>query len=250
MTHTRRLLGLALALALGPVGCIIGSPVAAFSGEPWGMTRDDWSALGGRERGPIWGGAPVFAAIDLPFAFVLDTGFLPISGLIWLIRLAADGDDDGGHGHSHGDGEHDHDHDGDGESDHTHVDDEDFVDPTASTHTHADGTTHAHDEPHAPADTRREDLTQPSATPTRGHHHGDFLYRHHHGDGDFDHTHPDKHHHGDGNLNHDHGNGDPNHVHLSDHHHGDYDLDHHHGDGVFDHTHPPGTPKVYPASGN
>src|SRR5688500_14237309 len=104
-------LTLTVAVALAP-GCIFGSPVAAFSGEPYGMTRDDWSAIGGA-RPPIWGGHPVFAAIDLPFAFVLDTGFLPISLLIWGIKALGDGKDEHDHGedadHTHeGDADHDH----------------------------------------------------------------------------------------------------------------------------------------------
>lgn len=112
---------LAGALALAP-GCILGSPVAAFSGEPYGMTRDDASAIGG-ERWPIWGGHPVMAAIDIPFAAVLDTAFLPISLIVWGISALGD---DGGHGHGHGDDGHDHDdgddhdHDDGGDHGHTH----------------------------------------------------------------------------------------------------------------------------------
>lgn len=104
---------LVASLALGP-GCILGSPVAAFSGEPYGMTRDDASAIGG-ERWPIWGGHPVMAAIDIPFAAVLDTAFLPIALIMWGITSLADGGDGHGHGHGHGDGHH-----GDGEHDHAH----------------------------------------------------------------------------------------------------------------------------------
>ncbi len=122
--RARVLVALALCapLFLGK-GCLIGSPVAAFSGEPYGMTRDDVDALGGR-RSAIWGRAPWAAAIDLPFAFVLDTGFLPISLLIWAI-VALAGDDDHGdehddeYDHDHRDGR-DHGHDHDGEADHDH----------------------------------------------------------------------------------------------------------------------------------
>lgn len=126
----RILLGLALVLTLAlPPGCIFGSPVAAFSGEPYGMTRDDLSALDGK-RGPIWGGRPVLAAIDLPFAAILDTGFLPIALIFWGISAAVGGGDDHGHGgggrgYSRDDGE-----------EHTHDDGEE--------HTHGDG-----DEPHS-----------------------------------------------------------------------------------------------------
>lgn len=94
--RARVLVALALSapLFLGK-GCLIGSPVAAFSGEPYGMTRDDVDALGGR-RSAIWGRAPWAAAIDLPFAFVLDTGFLPISLLVWaIVALAGGGDEHG-----------------------------------------------------------------------------------------------------------------------------------------------------------
>ena len=242
MTRTRRAvwITLACALALGPSGCLLGSPVAAFSGEPWGMFRDDIDALSGK-KAPIWGGNPVAAAIDLPFAFVLDTGLLPISGLIWLIRLPFGG---GGHSHGHGDGDHDHD-----EADHDHDEapselahDDDGHAHGPDTHTHDDGTAHAHDE-----DSHTDDLTS-EAPPTRrrGHHHGDFSFRHHHGDGNYEHVHAERHHHGDGNLEHEHGNGDTQHAHLSDHHHGDHDFDHHHGDAVFDHAHPLDAPNVHP----
>lgn len=79
----------------GPAGCLIGSPVAAISGEPYGMTIDDAKSLQGK-KGRIWSGAPFFAAVDIPFAAVLDTAFLPISLLVWGIRaLASDeGEDD------------------------------------------------------------------------------------------------------------------------------------------------------------
>src|SRR5690606_20732818 len=110
---------LAASLVLGP-GCILGSPVAAFSGEPYGMTRDDASAIGG-EHWPIWGGHPVMAAIDIPFAAVLDTAFLPFALIFWGITAIGDDGGDGGHDHEHdhGDGEYDH-HHGDGEYDHAH----------------------------------------------------------------------------------------------------------------------------------
>ena len=95
-------LTLCLTLLVAP-GCIVGSPVSAISGEPYGMTRDDVGAIGGKKR-PIWGGHPVAAAIDLPFAFVLDTVFLPISLLIWGIKALAGSDDrDDGHSHGHDD---------------------------------------------------------------------------------------------------------------------------------------------------
>lgn len=109
------------ALALAP-GCILGSPVAAFSGEPYGMTRDDVEAIGG-ERWPIWGGHPVMAAVDIPFAAVLDTAFLPISLIVWGLSALGDGGEDehghgdDGHDHDHGDDGHDH---ADGEPEHVH----------------------------------------------------------------------------------------------------------------------------------
>lgn len=84
---------LALLVVLSP-GCIVGSPLAAFSGEPYGMVIDDVKAIQGR-NGRIWSQAPAFAVFDIPFAFVLDTGFLPISCLMWLILHAGDGDDGG-----------------------------------------------------------------------------------------------------------------------------------------------------------
>lgn len=92
----RRVLALSLSIALVVApGCVVGSPLAAFSGEPYGMTLDDVASLQGR-KGRIWSGAPAFAAIDLPFAAVLDTGLLPISLPIWAIRaLASDGDEAG-----------------------------------------------------------------------------------------------------------------------------------------------------------
>lgn len=117
-TLRRAAVCLAVALALSP-GCILGSPVAAFSGEPYGMTIDDAEAIGG-ERWPIWGGHPVMAAIDIPFAAVLDTAFLPISLLFWGISALGDGGDDG-HGHGH--------------DDHGHADDG---------HSHDDGEDHGH----------------------------------------------------------------------------------------------------------
>lgn len=127
----RFLLGIALALTVAlPPGCIFGSPVAAFSGEPYGMTRDDWSAIGGK-RGPVWGGHPVVAAIDLPFAAVLDTAFLPIALIFWGISAAVGGGDDHGHGRDGGGGR--------------------YSDEEEEEHSHDDGEEHSHgdgDEPH------------------------------------------------------------------------------------------------------
>lgn len=118
------LLLLVLALTLGgPSGCLIGSPLAAISGEPYGMTVDDVRAVQGK-RGRIWSGAPVFAVIDIPFAAVLDTAFLPISLVVWGIGALAGSDED--------------DHDHDDEDGHTHGEGE------GDTHTHADGQTHSH----------------------------------------------------------------------------------------------------------
>ena len=92
MRHTHSLFHLLLALSLIVTpGCILGSPLAAFSGEPYGMVIDDVEAIQGRKK-RIWSGAPAFAVIDIPFAFVLDTGLLPISLIMWGI-LALGGDD-------------------------------------------------------------------------------------------------------------------------------------------------------------
>lgn len=127
------------ALVLGP-GCVMGSPVAAFSGEPYGMTRDDVAAIGG-DRWPIWGGHPVMAAIDIPFAAVLDTAFLPIALIVWGLSSLAGGGEDPDHGHSHGRGD-DHDH-GHGDEPHSHDD--------RHHHSHGDGYSHSHeggDRPH------------------------------------------------------------------------------------------------------
>jgi uncharacterized protein YceK len=86
-------LSLALCLVLTP-GCLLGSPLAAVSGEPYGMVVDDVKALQGK-NGRIWSKAPFFAAIDLPIAFCLDTAFLPISLITWGISaLAADEEDE------------------------------------------------------------------------------------------------------------------------------------------------------------
>jgi len=74
-------------------GCLVGSPLAAFSGEPYGMVRDDIKAISG-QNGPIWAGAPAFAVFDIPLAAVLDTAFLPISCIMWLILHAGEDDDD------------------------------------------------------------------------------------------------------------------------------------------------------------
>ncbi|MGE0711551.1 MAG: YceK/YidQ family lipoprotein [Planctomycetota bacterium] len=92
--RTSALLALALVLcaALTP-GCIVGSPLSAFSGEPYGMTIDDVHALQGRKTA-IWAEAPFFAAIDIPFAAVLDTGFLPIAAIMWLILPSHSDDED------------------------------------------------------------------------------------------------------------------------------------------------------------
>ena len=87
---------LVVSVAVGP-GCLLGSPLAAFSGEPYGMTIDDIGALGGR-NGKIWSGAPVLAFLDLPLAAVLDTGFLPISLIMWgILSISGAGGDDGDH---------------------------------------------------------------------------------------------------------------------------------------------------------
>lgn len=75
-------------------GCLLGSPLAAIGGEVYGQTRDDITAVTTDKKGPIWSGAPVFAAIDLPMAFVLDTAFLPISLIAWAIVSASDDDGD------------------------------------------------------------------------------------------------------------------------------------------------------------
>ena len=87
-------------------GCIMGSPLAAISGEPYGMVRGDVRALSGKKQA-IWAGAPLFAAIDLPFAAVLDTAFLPISLLVWGIKALGD-DDPEPDDHDHGQGRHSH----------------------------------------------------------------------------------------------------------------------------------------------
>ena len=100
-------------------GCVVGSPLAAFSGEPYGMVRDDVRAIGGR-NGPIWAGAPVFAVIDIPFAFVLDTGLLPISGIMWLILHAGEDAEEEGFG------------------------EEEYDDGKPRRHRHEDGTVHTH----------------------------------------------------------------------------------------------------------
>ena len=94
--RTRTLIGLGLAVALlATPGCLIMSPVGAFSGYPYGMTIDDVEAIQGK-KSPLWGGHPVMAAIDLPFAAVLDTAFLPIALLMWGVRALVG---DGGHAH-------------------------------------------------------------------------------------------------------------------------------------------------------
>lgn len=105
---------LVVSLTLGP-GCLLGSPLAAFSGEPYGMTIDDIGALGGK-NGKIWSDAPVLAFFDLPIAAVLDTALLPFSLIMWGILSIGGGDDeeDHGHGHDHDDG---HTHEGDDDDD-------------------------------------------------------------------------------------------------------------------------------------
>ncbi|RMG16810.1 MAG: YceK/YidQ family lipoprotein [Planctomycetota bacterium] len=94
ISSRRRLLVLALclSLAVGP-GCILGSPLAAVSGEPYGMVRDDVKALQGK-NGPIWAGAPFFAALDLPVAFCLDTAFLPLALITWGIYALGEDEDE------------------------------------------------------------------------------------------------------------------------------------------------------------
>jgi uncharacterized protein YceK len=89
----RRVFALVLTvMVLLSPGCIVGSPLAAITGEPYGMTIDDVKALQGR-NGRIWSSAPFFAAVDIPFAAVLDTAFLPISLLMWgILTLAGGGD--------------------------------------------------------------------------------------------------------------------------------------------------------------
>lgn len=127
MLKTRLLcLALAASLLVTP-GCLIGSPVAAFSGEPYGMTVDDWMALGGR-KGRIWSDAPVFAAVDLPFAFVLDTAFLPISLIMWGLTSAADPSED----------------DYDDEEDAAHDEDHEHEHEDGTHHSHGDGEPHEH----------------------------------------------------------------------------------------------------------
>ncbi len=111
-----RLINLLLALTLVALpGCLLGSPLAAFSGEPYGMVRDDIKAISTNKKGPIWRGAPVFAAIDLPIAFVLDTAFLPIALPIWAILSVGEDDEDWidedasqGRAHDHGGTSHTH----------------------------------------------------------------------------------------------------------------------------------------------
>lgn len=94
--QTRKLIPFALATVLiGMPGCIIMSPVGAFTGHPYGMTIDDVEAMQGK-KAPLWGGHPFLAAIDLPFAAVLDTALLPLSLPMWGLRVLI-GDD----GHAH-----------------------------------------------------------------------------------------------------------------------------------------------------
>jgi uncharacterized protein YceK len=77
-------------LLVAAPGCLMGSPLAAISGEPYGMVIDDVQAIRGRS-GRIWSDAPFAAVIDIPFAFVLDTAFLPVSAIIWSIKAIAGG---------------------------------------------------------------------------------------------------------------------------------------------------------------
>jgi uncharacterized protein YceK len=87
---------LAGALIVTLPGCLLGSPLAAISGEPYGMVIDDVKALSGK-NGRIWSKAPFFAAIDLPIAFCLDTALLPLSLPIWgIMALIGDEEEDRG----------------------------------------------------------------------------------------------------------------------------------------------------------
>jgi uncharacterized protein YceK len=141
MTTRRTLLALTLTVALAP-GCIIGSPSAAISGEPYGWTVEDWRGLTG-DRRSAWRDHSVLAAIDLPFAAVLDTAFLPISLIIWGLSAAFGGGDEG-EAHDHGDGMHTHDDDDEG---HTHA-------PAGELHSHGEGYQHTHEDgatPHSHA---------------------------------------------------------------------------------------------------
>jgi len=119
---------LALVLA-GQPGCLVGSPLAAISGRLYGMTRDDVAAIRGTDKNAIWKGLPALAVIDIPFAFVLDTGFLPIALIFAGFDLLI-GDED--HGHGTGPGQH------------THDDEKDADEDEEKPHTHEDGTTHTH----------------------------------------------------------------------------------------------------------
>ena len=92
--RTLLLLVLALALVTTPACAIVGSPYYAFQGEPYGMTRHDLDPLegsglkGGRGHAGALFLMPVVVLwlLDLPFAAILDTALLPISGPIWAIR--------------------------------------------------------------------------------------------------------------------------------------------------------------------
>lgn len=93
---SRARIGLGVLLVVGCAllpGCLLGSPAAAVSGEPYGMVIDDVKAMAGR-NGPIWAGAPVFAFFDLPVAFALDTGFLPIALVVWAVKAISGGGDE------------------------------------------------------------------------------------------------------------------------------------------------------------
>ena len=80
----RRAKGLVIAALLLVPGCVIGSPLAAVGGKPYGMTSDDVQAIRG-ERDAFWSHAPILAGLDLPFAAVLDTALLPLALVMWAI---------------------------------------------------------------------------------------------------------------------------------------------------------------------
>lgn len=99
MTTRRRTARSLLCLLLAGVlitspGCLIMSPVGAFTGAgPYAMVIDDIEAIQGK-KAPVWAGRPVLAGIDLPFAFVLDTAFLPIACITWFFAWLAKDDRD------------------------------------------------------------------------------------------------------------------------------------------------------------
>lgn len=135
MRYTLLALLLSLAVAVAPGGCIIGSPSAAISGEPYGWTVEDWRGATG-DRKSAWRDHSVLAAIDLPFAAVLDTALLPISLILMGIFALADGDEDEEGRHDHGDGPHTH----DGDEDHTHDE------GGREVHSHGEGYQHSHED--------------------------------------------------------------------------------------------------------